>query len=232
MLEEDFVQYKDVELRKNKNESDLKREITQFENLVNNLGSVNLRSLEIYDQVEKEYKSLHEKKEKLRVEREDVLVMINEIDSKKKELFMKTFENVKEEFMKIFSELSNKGEAHIELENEENPFEGGCRIKVRLTSTKYLDIRSLSGGEKTLTALAFIFCIQEYEPASFYIFDEVDAALDKKNSEKLAKLIRKYANKAQYIIISHNDSIISEADCLFGVSMNEHGESNLVSLKL
>ena len=75
-----------------------------------------------------------------------------------------------------------------------------------------MDIRSLSGGEKTLTALAFIFAIQEHEPASFYILDEVDAALDKHNSEKFAKLIGQYAQKAQYILISHNDQVISEAN--------------------
>ena len=83
-----------------------------------------------------------------------------------------------------------------------------------------------------MTALAFIFSIQEHDPASFYILDEVDAALDKRNSEKLAKLVRKYCDRAQYAIISHNDGIISEADNLYGVSMNEHGISKVTSLKL
>jgi chromosome segregation protein len=84
-----------------------------------------------------------------------------------------------------------------------------------------------------MTALAFLFAIQEHEPATFYILDEVDAALDKHNSEKLAKLIRSYCNKAQYIVISHNDAIISEGDILYGVSMNpEAGLSNVVSLKM
>ena len=105
-------------------------------------------------------------------------------------------------------------------------------IKVKLSTNKFLDIKSLSGGEKTLTALAFIFCIQEYEPASFYVLDEVDAALDKRNSEKLAKLIRKYSEKAQYVIISHNDGMVSEADNLYGVNMNEHGVSMVVSLRI
>ena len=93
-------------------------------------------------------------------------------------------------------------------------------------------MRSLSGGEKTLTALAFLFAVQEFEPASFYLLDEVDAALDKHNSEKFANLIREYSNKAQYVIISHNDSVISESDNLYGVSMNELGISKTVSLKI
>jgi len=118
------------------------------------------------------------------------------------------------------------------LENPENPFEEGLLIRVRITGQKYLDIRSLSGGEKTMTALAFIFAIQEHEPAYFYVLDEVDAALDKHNSEKLARLLRMYCDKAQYVIISHNDQIISESDNLYGVSMNQHGVSNVVSLKI
>ena len=83
-----------------------------------------------------------------------------------------------------------------------------------------------------MTALAFIFAIQEHEPASFYVLDEVDAALDKKNSEKLSELVRKYSEKAQYILISHNDGVISQANTIYGVSMDEHGKSNVVSLKI
>ena len=102
---------------------------------------------------------------------------------------------------------------------------------VRKFGNKFLDIRSLSGGEKTLTALAFIFAIQEYDPSPFYLLDEVDAALDKRNSELLSKLIQKYAQKAQYVVISHNDSIISEANYIYGVSMQEN-VSKVVSLKV
>jgi len=139
---------------------------------------------------------------------------------------------IDENFQKMFGSLTTKGAAFLELENPKDPLAEGLRIKVRITGKKFLDIRSLSGGEKTLTALAFIFAIQEHEPASFYVFDEVDAALDKKNSEKLGELIESYSNRAQYVIISHNDTIISKADTLYGVSMNEHGMSKVVSLKL
>lgn len=118
------------------------------------------------------------------------------------------------------------------LENEENPFEAGLRVRVRLTGNKFMDMRSLSGGEKSMTALAVLFAIQEYEPASFYILDEVDAALDKKNSEKLSALLKKYSDKAQYIVISHNDEVVSDADTLYGVHMDEHGASQVVSLKI
>lgn len=231
-LKQEFVQYEGVVLDTTKPEEELKREIGRFERMRESIGSVNMRALEIYDEVEKQYNSLQDKNQKLSSEKEDVLAMMLEIESKKKELFIRTFNVINSNFQGFFSALSTKGEANLVLEEPENPFDGGLRVNVKITGSKFMDIRSLSGGEKTLTALAFIFAIQEHEPASFYVLDEVDAALDKHNSEKLAKLVRKYADKAQYIIISHNDSVISESDNLYGVSMNEHGMSKVIMLKI
>lgn len=231
-LMEEFSKYSNVELFKSKPIEQIKKDIAEFEKMARDIGNVNMRALEIYDSVEKEYNSLVEKKDTLSKEKEEVLVMINEIDTKKKELFMKFFEIINANFQTMFSKITTKGEAFLEVENMEDPFLEGVGIKVRLTGKKFLDIRSLSGGEKTLTALAFLFSIQEHQPASFYVFDEVDAALDKRNSEKLAHLIKAYSQKAQYIIISHNDGIISEADVLYGVSMDEHNVSKVVSLKV
>lgn len=229
---EEFKQYETVELFKDKPESEILKEISQFEKLILDIGAVNMRALEIYEAIEKEYKSFIEKKEKIRSERESVLMMINEIDSKKRELFMKTYEILDHNFKVIFSALSSKGEASLELEDNNDPFNGGLLLKVRITGSKFLDIKSLSGGEKTMAAIAFIFAVQEYSPAPFYILDEVDAALDKKNSEQLSQLIHSYSSKAQYIIISHNDAVISEADTLYGISMNEHGISKVTTLKI
>ena len=231
-LEEEYKSYKGIPIFTNKPLENIKKEIAEFEKMMANIGAVNMRALEIYDSVEKEYVRLIEKKEKLTKEKEDVLLMINEVDSKKKELFMKTFDVVNHNFKEIFNTLSTKGTATIDLEDKKDPFNGGLRIKVKLTGKKYMDIRSLSGGEKTMTALAFIFAVQEHEPAAFYILDEVDAALDKKNSERLAKLVKEYSVRAQYIMISHNDGVIGEASNLYGISMNEHGQSKVTTLKV
>ncbi len=231
-LQEEFSQFSDAKLIEGVSEDQLKSEISRFERLVVAMGNVNLKALEIYDDVEKQYNELLDKKDKLGKEKDDVLKMINEIESRKKDLFMNTFTVLNQNFASIFSQLSTKGEARLVIENEENPFEAGVRIRVKLSGDKFMDIRSLSGGEKTMTALALIFAIQDYEPASFYIFDEVDAALDKRNSEKLAKLVKKYSARAQYIIISHNDALMAEGESLYGVSMDEHGMSNVVSLKV
>ncbi len=230
-LEEEFRQYADVQLLQNAAEETLKAEVSKFERSLALMGNVNLKALEIYDEVERQYNSLLQKKESLEGEKNDVMSMINEVELKKKDLFMETFSKVNQNFQKVFESISTKGAAYLMIENEQNPFEAGVRIKVRITGEKYLDIRGLSGGEKTLTALSLIFAIQEFEPASFYVLDEVDAALDKKNSEKLAQLIKKYSENAQYVVISHNDTVVSEADILYGVSMDEHGMSNMIGIK-
>ena len=231
-LNQEFERYHGIKILTDKPEEELKKEISRFEKMREEIGSVNMRALEIYEDVEKEYNNLLEKKDKLENEKKDVLKLMEEIETKKKSSFMETLDVVNNNFKSIFTSLSKKGDAYLVLENKENPFEAGLRINVKITSNKFLDIRSLSGGEKTLTALAFIFAIQEHDPASFYILDEVDAALDKKNSETFAKLIRSYSDKAQYLIISHNDAIVSEADNLYGISMDELGVSKAISLRI
>ena len=210
---------------------ELKLKIRESERTLNNIGNVNLRALEVYDQIQEEYAKVLEKVSKLKLEKEDVLKMMAEIEGKKKEIFMKTYNSIIKNFKEIFGQLTTKGEAQVELENPENPFEAGVDIRVRVAGNKFLDIRSLSGGEKTLAALSLIFAIQEHDPSPFYLLDEVDAALDKRNSELLSKLIQKYAARAQYVVISHNDNIITEAEYIYGVSMQEN-VSKVVSLKV
>lgn len=231
-LKAELEQYSDVQLLTEESEEKLKEHIYRYDRNLSEMGNVNLKALEIYEDVEKQYNSLLEKKEKLSSEKADVFNLMNEIEVKKKELFMNTFNQVNQNFIRIFNELSTKGDATLVIEDEEHLFDSGVRIRVNLTGEKFLDIRGLSGGEKSMTALALIFAMQEYSPASFYILDEVDAALDKKNSEKLSQLIKKYSEKAQYIVISHNDSVLTSASALYGISMDEHGISNVVSLKV
>lgn len=229
---EEFKQYEGIKIFHDKAEEDIKKEISQFEKMALDIGAVNMKALEIYGKAEEEYKRLLEKKETLSLEKQDVLIMMNEVETKKKELFLNTFDILNTNFGRIFRSLSSKGDAYLELEDEKEPFNGGVTISVKLSSKKFMDIRSLSGGEKTLTALALIFSIQEHEPASFYVLDEVDAALDKRNAELLAEQVKSYAKNAQYIMISHNDGVISEADTLYGVSMDVDGISKVVSLKI
>ena len=190
-----------------------------------------MRALEVFDKVEEQVKIIHEKVETIEKEKEKVAKIIEEIDKKKKKSFVKTLEAVNEYFTRNFAQLSRKGSVFLELENKKDPFEGGLNILIKVSRGKYFDITSLSGGEKTLIALALIFAIQEYKPYCFYIFDEIDAALDKHNSELLAALIKKHKTTGQYIIITHNDTLISEASNIYGVSMQEN-ISKIISLKI
>lgn len=230
-LRKEFEEFSDGKIRKGVGVEVLLKEIKDFEHMVQNIGNVNMRALEVYDELAKEHGVLLGKTNKLKSEKEDVLELINEIETKKSSVFMNTFNKINSKFKEIYDRIATKGEASLVLENKDEPLSEGVDINVRLGGNKFLDIRGLSGGEKTLAALSFIFAIQEHNPASFYLLDEVDAALDKKNSEKLSTLINQYAKNAQYIVISHNDSIISEANQVYGVSMQD-GVSKITSLKL
>jgi len=209
----------------------LKQKLEKSQRIIVTIGSVNLRALETYDNVKEEYDRVAEKAEHIENERDEILKVIEEIDKKKKKTFMKTFNAINDLFSRNFSQLSVKGRAFLEIENKEDIFEGGIGITIKVGKGKYFDVSSLSGGEQTLVALALIFAIQEYNPYCFYILDEIDAALDKRNSELLANLLKKYMKAGQYIVISHNDTIISGANVIYGVSMNS-GISKVISLRV
>ncbi len=195
------------------------------------IGNVNMRALEVYDEIKKEYDLIQEKVNTLGREKQEILNIIAEIDNKKKRTFMKTFKQVNELFSSNFLKLSSKGQAFLEIEDEENIFEGGLNIVIKLARGKYFDVTSLSGGEQTLVALALLFAIQEYKPYHFYVLDEIDAALDKRNSERLSALLQQYMKAGQYITVTHNDALIIDSNVLYGVSMHD-GVSKILSLNL
>jgi len=209
----------------------LEEKLRELQNDMMNIGNVNLRALEVYDKMKEEYDAIAEKVKVLENEKLEIMKIVEEIDKKKKKTFVRTLEAINELFNRNFMQLSTKGQVYLELENPEDPFAAGLGITVKVGHGKYFDVTSLSGGEQTLVALSLIFAIQEYKPYCFYIFDEVDAALDKRNSERLAGLVKKYMKTGQYIVITHNDSIITESTVLYGVSMQE-GISKILSLEI
>lgn len=209
----------------------LMQKLSKVQSILSRIGSVNMRSLELYDSVKNEYESIKEKIEVIHHEKQGILEIVKEIDLRKKKTFLKTFNGINEKFSKNFDELNSKGKVSLELENKKEPFEGGVNIIVKMGHGKYFDIASLSGGEQTMVALSLIFAIQELKPYPFYLLDEIDAALDKRNSERLALLLKKYMEKGQYITITHNDEVILNAKTLYGVSMND-GISKIISLKI
>jgi chromosome segregation protein len=210
---------------------DLKARLIKTENILATIGSVNMRSLEVYDGVKKEYDKVQEKADTLVKEKEEIIKIIEDIDKKKRKVFLKTLEEINKLFTRNFNQLSTKGEATLVPTNKEDLFEGGIEMLIKVGKGKYFDTHSLSGGEKSLVSLSLIFAIQEYKPYCFYIFDEIDAALDRRNSERLAALLRKYMKNGQYIIITHNDSLITESPTIYGVSMQDK-ISSVLSLEV
>lgn len=223
-------EYKGLELF-NGNIDEIKERLQKSQFKISQVGNVNLKAVEVFDQVTEQVNSIEERVKIIETEKQKIVEIIEEIDKKKRKSFNSTLDSINELFTRNFNLLSNKGEVSLELEDKKNPFNSGLNILVKVGKSKYFDITSLSGGEKTLVALALIFAIQEYKPYCFYIFDEIDAALDKHNSELLAALIKKYKNTGQYIIITHNDTLISEATTLYGISMQEN-ISKVISLKI
>jgi chromosome segregation protein len=232
VMDSDFKQYQNIEIVQASFEA-LQYKLENAQNALNSITSmgVNMRALEIYDTLKAEYDEVSKKAEQLFKEKEEILKIITEIDKKKKRSFMKTLSEVNQSFTENFQRLSTKGVAYLELENTEDPFAGGLTIVDRIAKGKYFDVTSLSGGEQTLVALSLLFAIQKYRPYPFYIFDEIDAALDKRNSERLAVLIQQNFGKHQHIIITHNDALMQSAPVLYGVSMQD-GISKLISIEL
>jgi len=229
-FEMEMLNFPDIELIGGSRESLVER-LTKIQEAFSQIGPVNLRSVEVYDEIKKEYDTVNEKANSITKEKESILKIIHDIDVKKKKVFLKTLNELNEIFSRNFAQISLKGQVSLELENPKEPFEGGVGILVKTGHGKYFDVTSLSGGEQTMVALSLIFAIQELNPYCFYILDEIDAALDKRNSERLGGLLRKYMQRGQYIVITHNDEVITNATNLYGISMHE-GVSKVVSLKV
>ncbi|MBU3906844.1 MAG: chromosome segregation protein SMC [Nanoarchaeota archaeon] len=229
-FEIEMLGFSDVKIIK-ANKDDLIVRLNKTQETISKIGTVNFRSLEVYDSIKQEYDAISNKVEIIQKEKGGILRIVHEIDIKKKKAFTKTLDALNELFSRNFSQLSTKGHVFLEVEDKKEPFSGGVNIIVKTGHGKYFDVKSLSGGEQTLVALSLIFAIQEYNPYSFYILDEIDAALDKRNSERLASLLLQYMQKGQYIVITHNDEVITKATSLYGVSMHD-GISKTVSLRV
>jgi chromosome segregation protein len=164
------------------------------------------------------------------MEKEKIYDLIETIEEKKKTIFFESFYKVKENFEEIISELYPSTEGRLILENENNPFDSGLILEVKPRGREGMNIDSLSGGEKTLTAIAFLMATQGVTPSPFYILDEVDASLDQENVLRLVQFL-KNRKQSQFILISHNPETVKHMDSVIGVHM-QNGLSQVIGVDM
>ena len=198
--------------------------IKRLENRMAELGDVNMRALAAYEEVLARQSELKEQIETLSKERKEILERMQGYEQLKKETFMKTYNHINENFKEVFHQLS-EGEGELKLECPDDPLSGGLTIEAQPRDKKLQRLESMSGGEKSLTALAFVFAIQRYMPSPFYAFDEVDV-------ERIAQMVQNQSKDTQFIVVSHRKPMIESANRTLGVTQKEKGITKVTGIKL
>ncbi|MFC7235814.1 chromosome segregation protein SMC [Halosegnis marinus] len=211
--------------------SSVKGQITKLENRMAELEPVNMLAIDEYDDVAADLEDLTDKRETLQEEADGIRDRIDEFEARKKETFMEAYEGINEEFEDIFARLSN-GSGELVLEEPDDPFEGGMTMKAQPRDKPVQRLDAMSGGEKSLTALAFIFAIQRYNPAPFYALDEVDAFLDAANAEMVGEMVDDLAGDAQFIVVSHRSALLERSERAIGVTMLDDNVSAVTGIDL
>jgi chromosome segregation protein len=196
------------------------------------IGPVNLEAITEYDELEERYKFLTGQETDLLTAKDQILKAIQEINRTTQKLFAETFEQVKANFHEMFTELFGGGKATLRLMDESDPLECGIEIEAKPPGKQPQSVSLLSGGERTMTAVALLFAIYMVKPSPFCVLDELDAPLDESNINRFIKILKRFQEQSQFVVITHNKRTISIADVLYGVTMEERGISKFVSLRL
>lgn len=218
---------KTVEVEKLKSSKDYLRSL---ENKINNFGDVNLLAINEFKELKEKYDYLARERDDVVKSRKQVMDLIQEIDERIHEDFHTTYENINENFNKMCEETIRNTEGRLNIINSEDFDNCGIEIFVKFKNKKKQPLSLLSGGEKSMVAIAFIMAIFMYKPSPFTFLDEIEAALDEKNTKNLLSKLRDFTDKSQFILITHNKETMKESDSIFGVTMNkEIGISKIVS---
>ncbi len=213
-------------------EAELQSDVLEATKNKKTLEPVNLKAIEQYDVVKERFDEIDMRRQTIQRERKSILDAIDKIELEKTRTFMKSYHEINREFSRIFQKLSPGGSAKMILDRPDRPFEGGISIEARPRGKKISSLEILSGGEKTLVALSFIFAVQEFYPAPFYVMDEIDAALDGPNVHRVSTVIQEFSTQAQFLVISHREENIVNADRIYGVSMQQSGITDIFSVDL
>jgi chromosome segregation protein len=211
---------------------DVEKLIADFQTQLDNMGPVNLDAVHEYDELEERYKFLEAQNNDLTNSRRELLDVIAQINSTTRKLFSETFAHVRNNFREMFLELFGGGRADLSLLDENDPLNCGIEISAKPPGKQLQTVSLLSGGERSMVAVALLFAIYMVRPSPFCILDEVDAAMDEGNINRFIRVLDRFVEQGQFIIITHNKRTIAKADVLYGVTMEERGVSKLVGMKL
>jgi chromosome segregation protein len=212
--------------------SDVEKLIGDLRTQLDNMGPVNLDAVHEYDELEERHKFLEAQNNDLTSSRRELLDVIAQINSTTKKLFGETFAQVRINFREMFEELFGGGRADLSLLDENDPLNCGIEISAKPPGKQLQSVSLLSGGERSMVAVALLFAIYMVRPSPFCILDEVDAAMDEGNINRFVRVLDRFIEQSQFIIITHNKRTIAKADVLYGVTMEERGVSKLVGMKL
>lgn len=211
--------------------STAQKESREIKNRMRELGDVNIGSIQEYAQVKERYEFLSEQRADITSAMEQLQSIIDDMERTIKTKFKDNFDKVVVNFEDIFKKLFGGGHAELRLDDEDNPLEAGIEIIAQPPGKKLQNINLMSGGEKTMTAMALMFAVLKTTPTPFCILDEIEAALDDSNVDRFAKYIKSF-DDIQFAIITHQKATMEHADVLYGVTMPERGVSKLLSLRL
>ncbi|CAA9263101.1 MAG: Chromosome partition protein smc [uncultured Chthoniobacterales bacterium] len=206
--------------------------IAELTRQIDNMGPVNLDAVQEYDELEERHRFLETQNNDLTASRKELLDVIAKINSTTQKLFAETFAQVRVNFREMFAELFGGGRADLSLVDENDPLNCGIDIVAKPPGKQLQTVSLLSGGERTMTAVALLFAIYMVRPSPFCILDEMDAPLDESNINRFIKMLDRFVQQSQFIIITHNKRTIAKADVLYGVTMEERGVSKLVGMRL
>ncbi|HVY55078.1 MAG TPA: chromosome segregation protein SMC, partial [Thermodesulfobacteriota bacterium] len=211
---------------------DLRPRLAALREETRKLGQVNLMAPEEFAEVKDRFDFLSGQLGDLTRAREDLKKVTTAIQTESTELFLDTYNRVKKTFHVVFRRLFGGGRADLRLENPDAPLDSGIEILVQPPGKKLEDINLLSGGERSLTGVTLLFAIYMVKPSPFCLLDEIDAALDEENVNRLSVLLKEFSTSSQFIVISHNKRTVAWADVLYGVTMEESGVSKLIAVRL
>ena len=210
----------------------LKRHISSVKDEIRHMGNINVNAIEEYKEVSERYEFLKGQHDDLVEAEATLLGIIADLDTGMRKQFSEGFDNNKKEFDRAFQQLFGGGKGTLELVEGEDILESGIRIIAQPPGKKLQNMMQLSGGEKSLTAIALLFAIQNLKPSPFCLLDEIEAALDDSNVGRFARYLHKLTKNTQFIIITHRRGTMNAADRLYGITMQEKGVSTMVSVNL